>query len=70
MAWSQVDLDRINEALSSGVLEVRLDDRTLVYQSVSQMIKAKREIEKELAENDPSVKPRPRAFRARFCKGL
>jgi hypothetical protein len=49
MAWTQTDLDNINSAISSGALEVRFSDRTIRYQTTSDLIKARLMIEDELA---------------------
>lgn len=45
MAFIQADLDRINTAIASGVLEVRFSDRTIRYQSTADLLRAKNEIE-------------------------
>jgi hypothetical protein len=41
MAWTIADLDAINAAIISGVVEVRFQDRTTTYRSIPDLIKAK-----------------------------
>ncbi len=55
MAFTQTDLDTINEAIASGALEVRFQDRTTIYRSMKELLMAKAEIEAELAINGGSV---------------
>jgi hypothetical protein len=50
MAWTQADLDAIDEAIASGVLTIRhLDGRSVTYQSTEDMMKARGLIAASLA---------------------
>lgn len=50
MAFQQSDLDRLDTAISSGVMEVRYaDGRTVRYQSLDQMLAARTVIQSEIA---------------------
>jgi hypothetical protein len=69
MAWTQLDLDTIEKAIASGTRLVRLDNRTIEYQSISQMLNARDAIKAKLLE-DLNPNPRPRVYRVRQCKGL
>lgn len=70
MAWTQIDLDTIEAAISSGARIVRLDNRTYEYHSISQMMLARDAIKKSLNELDGTAARRPRVYRARQCKGI
>ncbi|MCL2076346.1 MAG: hypothetical protein FWH15_07920 [Betaproteobacteria bacterium] len=41
MAWTQDDLDRIEQAISRNELEVRYADRMIRYRSMDELIKAR-----------------------------
>lgn len=41
MAWTQTDIDSIDSAIKSGVLEVRYADRTVVYRSMNELLQAR-----------------------------
>jgi hypothetical protein len=41
MAFTQAQLDALETAIASGTLEVRYGDKTVRYQSTSDMIKAR-----------------------------
>ena len=71
MAYTQADLDRINETIASGERRVRLNNREIEYPSVDALLKAKADIEKELDEADAvdSGVRRPRSYRSRSAKG-
>lgn len=49
MAFTADDLDRINRAIASGQRRVTFGDRTVEYRDVSEMLRAKSEIQKDLA---------------------
>ena len=72
MAWTESDLLKLEEAISEGVLEVRLDDRTIRYQSANQMIQSYNFIVATIEEDKLSAlgRLRPRAYRARPSKGV
>ena len=69
MAFSQADLDTIESAIKDGVRSVRLDNRTIEYQSITQMLTARDAI-KEAIEAQAGVKVRHKAYRARYKRGL
>jgi RNA polymerase-interacting CarD/CdnL/TRCF family regulator len=49
MAFTQSDLDAINEVIASGELTVRYADRTITYQSTEALLKARQVIIDEIA---------------------
>jgi hypothetical protein len=55
MAFVQADLDRINAAISSGVLEVHYQDRSVRYQDIKGLLSAKSDIENELEKNSSTA---------------
>ncbi|WP_020161256.1 phage head-tail joining protein [Methylobacter marinus] len=71
MAWTQDDLDRIKRAIAQGVRRVQFKDRLIEYNSISEMLKAREAIEKDL--NDQAAQAagvtRPRGYRARTSRG-
>lgn len=60
MAFSQADLDSIKKAIASGLLEARVDDKLVKYQTTSEMQLALRIIQSELqsAANPGRTVPR------------
>ena len=38
MAWTQTDLDALNQAISYGVTSVRYADRSVQYRSLNEML--------------------------------
>jgi len=71
MAWTQDDLDRIKRGIAQGVRRVQFKDRLIEYNSVSEMLKAREAIEKDL--NDQAAQAsgvtRPRGYRAKTSRG-
>lgn len=66
MAYTQTDLDSIEQAIAKGYLTVRHSDgKQVTYRSISELKEARDLIKKSL-----STTPRRRAFRARTSKGL
>lgn len=52
MAYTQTDLDTISRAIASGAKIVRFSDgRSAEYQTTSEMLQAKADIEGELLKN-------------------
>lgn len=75
MAFTQTDLDAINKAIASGVLEVEFDDEKIKYNSISELLKAKNIIKSELdaSANETSggtVSRRPFAVVSRYKRNL
>lgn len=68
MAWTQTELDLIETAIAKGERLVRFADRTVEYRSINELLSARDAIKAEL--NKASLSKRPRAYRARTCKGL
>ena len=65
MAFTQDDLDVINEAIATGELEVQFaDGKRVRYRSVEQLMKSKQHIENEI------FKPPRRGVRVNVCKGV
>ncbi len=65
MAFTQSDLDAINEAIASGALEVRYQDKLTRYRGIDDLLKAKAVIEDELAAAVPAgttIAPRQNRF--------
>ncbi len=60
MAWTRADLATLDGAIKSGVLSVRYGDRTVQYQSMGDLMEARRLILAEV-EKAEGVKPTPRA---------
>ena len=51
MAFTQADLDAINEAIASGAVEVEYADKKVRYRSLDDMKRVRTEIENELSPN-------------------
>jgi hypothetical protein len=66
MAFTQTQLDALETAIASGTLEVRYGDKTVRYQSTSDMIKARDLIRDQLSSS--SATPKSRATFASFVK--
>lgn len=49
MAWTQADLDALDEAIASGATSVKHGDKTVSYQSIDQMLKARDRIARAIA---------------------
>jgi hypothetical protein len=62
MAFTEEDLDALDEALKSGVRRVQYRDRTVEYQSIKDMIAARNVIKDEIEPTTPAPK-RNRIFR-------
>lgn len=68
MAWTTTDLERIETAIASGALEVRFSDRSVRYQSMTDLLRARSEIIKVL---DAAASTRPvRQIRVYSGKGI
>lgn len=48
--WTLEDLIRIKKAIASGAMRVEYNDRTVVYKSMTDLLKSKQLIEKELGK--------------------
>jgi hypothetical protein len=54
--FTSAQLDALTEAIASGVLIVKYQDRTVEYQSLRDMLKLKVEMEKELGLTTETVR--------------
>ena len=72
MAYTQADLDAVNAAIASGKKRIRLNNREVEMHSVEQMLKAKADIERDIADAALTTAGtrRPTAYRSRTSKGL
>lgn len=71
MAFTQADLDRLNQAIASGVRKVTYEDgRSREFQNLDQMLAAKRVISAEItmASSTRTVETRRRL--AGYSRGL
>lgn len=57
MAYTTTHLAAIEAAIATGELTVSVDGRSVTYRSVSDLLKAKREIEAGLAASGVTSKP-------------
>jgi len=48
--WTADDLARINKAIASGALRVEYNDRTVVYRSMNELLKAREVIKRNLGQ--------------------
>ena len=48
--WTLTDLIKIKSAIASGAMRVEYNDRTVVYKSMTDLLKARQLIEKELGK--------------------
>ena len=71
MSFTQIDLDAIDSAIKSGKRAVQYNQRRVEYQSLSDMLKARDIIKKEVDDAQSLVTGvnRPRGYRARTSKG-
>ena len=61
MAFSKLQLERIEEAIATGTLEVRFGDKTVKYQSTTELIKA-RDLIKDQLDCNPCTRGSVAAF--------
>lgn len=66
MAFTQTQLDALEEAIASGTLEVRVGDKSVRYQSMAELIKARDLIRDSLSAS--ADEPNSRASYASFAK--
>lgn len=65
MAWSADDLAALEGAIKSGATRVKYSDREVEYRSLSEMLKLRDMMRKELGEQTPG----PYRMVAQFSKG-
>lgn len=69
MAFTSDDLAAIEQAIASGELTVQhADGKRITYRSMQQLMQARDTIKGEL--NSAAGNRRPRAYRAKFSRGL
>jgi len=69
MAFTQDDLDAIEEAIGSGALEVEVDGHKTKYRSIAELERAKRHILKSLQSQ--TIRRRPvSGVRVNVSKGV
>ncbi len=69
MAWQQSDLDVLEAAIASNILEVSFaDGRKVRYQSAADMLAVRNAMKGELAANASRVTPLRRVTRVRVCR--
>jgi len=56
--WTNADLVSISQAISSGALEVRFSDRTIRYNTISDLLKARQVIQAYLDAQNGTVRIR------------
>lgn len=66
MAYSQSDLDAIEEAIASGALKVKYADKEVVYRSLDEMRKIRDMIRVALGRTDGSSS----SYNPAYSKGL
>lgn len=55
MAFTQSDLNAINEAIAGGELQVSIGDRKITYRSIEELKEARRLIQSELSSSTASL---------------
>ncbi|QRQ86259.1 phage head-tail joining protein [Cupriavidus oxalaticus] len=58
MAVTQADIDALNEAIASGERQVTLGGQSITYRSVDDLIKARADLEAQLAKQLGKTRPR------------
>jgi roadblock/LC7 domain-containing protein len=69
MAYTQTQLEALEQALASGTLRVTYEGRTVEYRSVDELKKAIAEVKAAMAAADPAT-PRSRVLRVYTEKGF
>ncbi|HEC04783.1 MAG TPA: hypothetical protein ENI84_01115 [Thiothrix sp.] len=67
MAWTSIDVAALEEAIASGKRAVKLNGRTIEYQSIQDMIKALNFIKKTIKDDEiaNSEQGRRKVYRVR-----
>ena len=50
MAWTQTQLDNLEDAIAKGVLEIKYNDKVIKYRSLKEMITIRNETRKSLGQ--------------------
>lgn len=67
MAYTQTDLDNIKAAIASGERQVTIGSQSVTYRSISDLITARDEIQKELNQQAAAGNPKPTISRLYFA---
>lgn len=70
MSWTQADVSRLQAAIASGQLSVRLGERQVTYQSVEAMLKALDRMQAEMASAAAAGRPATRRFAFTTYRGF
>ncbi len=60
MAVTQADIDNLNAAIASGTRSATVGGQTITYGTIDALIKARNDLQGQLAAIDPNRKIRPR----------
>ena len=69
MAWTQADVDALDNAIKSGTKRVRFSDREVEYMSMSDLLMARNLASAEVAAATPTQPPMVRQRRLYTDKG-
>jgi hypothetical protein len=69
MSWTQADVARLEAAIASGQLSVRMGDRQVTYQSVEAMLKARDRMKADIAAATAPSRTGPRRFAFTTLRG-
>ena len=65
MAWTQADLDALNESIADGALVVSYQDKTTRYRSLDEMLRLREMMQGEIKKTAGQVKTTRRRFSIR-----
>ena len=68
MAWTQADLDAIEEAIASGEKTVQFQDRSVTYRNLDELFRARDAIKASLGSAGGDL-PQPRQVRLQTRSG-
>lgn len=54
-SWTQAQLDAVKEAIASGALKVKYQDKEVTYRSTDELIRLKNEMEKDLGTKSKTM---------------
>lgn len=70
MSWTQADVSRLQAAIASGQLSVRLGERQVTYQSVDAMLKALDRMQAEMSAAAATGRPATRRIAFTTYRGF
>jgi thiamine monophosphate synthase len=65
MAFSQNQLDALEEAIAKGVTRVQYEDKEIVYRSLDEMMRLRDKMLRELGQKSKTTK-----YFAKYCDGI